>query len=414
MIRKITLGVLIGAAAFLGMALQVGTWMLGFTTPTVANATAGDVAGAFAVPGAHAVGVRRARMPEAPMDLSLWYPAAESEADGPRSTYPYGMSMLGPETSVALATYRGAAIPESTPDLPAEPYPLVILSHGFAIGETSYAWLAEHLASHGMVVLAPTHPESLDPGVLWRSTVTRPDDIRSVLEYVDGEIESGRTFDGLVDTESVAVIGHSYGGYTALAAAGARIDGAAFASACETTYRTEGRLTFLCDALLPRWSDMAALAGVEPETALWPAWGDPRVDAVVSMAGDSAMFGERGLSEITVPVMAIGGTADVDSPFEWGTELTYEHVSSERKVEVGLEGAQHMIFAGGCESTRRILNLVSLGFCSDPGWDRGAARDLVRHYTTAFLLAELTSDADAGAALASGAGQGWTHRATGY
>lgn len=414
MIRTITLGVLIGAAALLGTAFHGGAWMLAFTTQTVATATAGEDAGAFAVPGPQAVGVRTARMPHAPMNVSLWYPAAAGEADGPRSTYSYGMSMLGADTSVALATSRGSAIPASAPDRSARPYPLVILSHGFAISDTSYAWLAEHLASYGMVVVAPSHREPLDAGSLWRSTVSRPDDIRSVLSYIDGEIEPGGTLDGLVDTDTVAIIGHSYGGYTALAAAGARIDGVAFASACEAAYRTGGRLAFLCDALLPRWPDMAALAGVEPEDGLWPAWGDPRVDAVVSMAGDAAMFGERGLSEITIPVLAIGGTADVDSPFEWGTRLTHEHVSSERKVEVGLEGAQHMIFAGECESTRRILNLVSLGFCSDPGWDRGAARDLVRHYTTAFLLAELTSDPDAAGELASGAGQGWTHRATGY
>ena len=56
----------------------------------------------------------------------------------------------------------------------------------------------------------------------------------------------------------------------------------------------------------------------------------------LSMAGDAAMFGEHGLAELSVPVMAIGGTADTDSPFEWGTRLTYDNVSSARKVEIAL------------------------------------------------------------------------------
>lgn len=122
---------------------------------------------------------------------------------------------------------------------------------------------------------------------------------------------------------------------------------------------------------------------------------------MVSMAGDAAMFGEQGLAEITVPVVAIGGTADTDSPFEWGTRLTYDFVSSNRKIELALKDAAHLIFAGDCTSVRRILSLVSLGFCSDPAaWDRTEAHDLVEHYVTAFLLAELYDDQAAAAALA--------------
>lgn len=118
------------------------------------------------------------------------------------------------------------------------------------------------------------------------------------------------------------------------------------------------------------------------------------------MAGDAAMFGEPGLAEVTVPVMAIGGTADTDSPFEWGTQLTYDHVASDRKIEVALDDAGHLVFAGDCTTVRRILRLVSLGFCSDPAWDRTEAHDLVKHYVTAFLLSELDDDQAATAALA--------------
>ena len=42
------------------------------------------------------------------------------------------------------------------------------------------------------------------------------------------QVEPGGTLDGLIDAEVTAVIGHSYGGYTALAAAGAQIDTASF------------------------------------------------------------------------------------------------------------------------------------------------------------------------------------------
>jgi hypothetical protein len=115
-------------------------------------------------------------------------------------------------------------------------------------------------------------------------------------------------------------------------------------------------------------------------------------------------------------VMAIGGTADTDSPFEWGTELTYDHVSSDRKIEVALEDAAHLIFAGDCTSVRRILSLVSLGFCSDPAWDRTEAHDLAKHYVTAFLRAELGDDEAAKAALSPSLGEltNVGYRAEGY
>lgn len=73
---------------------------------------------------------------------------------------------------------------------------------------------------------------------------------------------------------------------------------------------------------------------------------DPRVDAVVSMARDAAAFGRDGLAEITVPVMAMGGTADGDSPLRWGTQLSYEYPSSPRKVQITSDGAEHLLPPG--------------------------------------------------------------------
>jgi predicted dienelactone hydrolase len=178
------------------------------------------------------------------------------------------------------------------------------------------------------------------------------------------------------------------------------MDTAGFGTACDTAHATDDPLVFLCDALGPRLADIADRAGLSSVPAgLWPAWSAPGVDAVVAMAGDAAMFGAQGLAELNVPVMAIGGTADTDSPFEWGTRLTYDNVSSSRKVEIALEDAAHLVFAGECDRVRRIVNLVSMGFCSDPAWDRDDAHDLVEHYVTAFLLAELGGDEAATAAL---------------
>lgn len=401
MFRNIAFGTIVVAVLIVGLVAQAGSYLLAFTSPAAEPQSADTEPAPFAEAGAHPVGVRSLGPADAPIPLTVWYPAPEPPLRDSSLAYAYAINMLGAGSATAIATYGGDAEPGAAFDLEDDRFSLVVLSHGFAITASSYGWLAEHLASHGMVVVAPHHHESLDPGVLWQSTYDRPQEVQTVLSFVKEEVGPGGEFEGLIDNETVAVVGHSYGGYTALAAVGARIDTGGFDTACDSAYATDDPLVFLCDALGPRLGDLAELARLDDvPVGLWPKWGDGRVDAVVSMAGDAAMFGERGLAEITVPVLAIGGTADTDSPFQWGTQFTYDHVSSDRKIEVGLEGAAHLIFAGGCTNVRRILSLVSLGFCSDPAWDRTEAHDLVKHYVTAFLLSELDGDQAATSALA--------------
>jgi predicted dienelactone hydrolase len=372
----------------------------------------------YAGPGPHRVGIRNLVInDDMPLEITVWYPASKLSARQSAITYPYQVKMFTSRRAIALATFQGQAIRTAAFDLSAAPYPLVLLSPGFAIGVTTYAWLAEHLASHGLVVIAPEHDEQLDPSTLWRSTINRPRAIAAVLSYIDKQTGSGGKLQGLTNLDNVGVVGHSYGGYTALAAAGARLDTAGLERTCETARRSDDPVVFLCDALEPHLRDMAASAGLVaiPEN-LWPDWSDPRVDAAVSMAGDAIVFGRAGLAEITVPVMAMGGTADSDSPFRWGTQLTYQHVSSPRRVEIALDDGDHFVFTGPCDAVRRVLTVVSNGFCSVPGWVRSHAHELISHFATAFLLAELRRDPVAAAALAPTRERfaGVTYSATGY
>ena len=68
-----------------------------------------------------------------------------------------------PFGTVSIASSGGQAIKNAPYNLSDGPYPLIILSPGFSIGNLAYAWLAEHLASYGFVVIAPEHIEHLDP-----------------------------------------------------------------------------------------------------------------------------------------------------------------------------------------------------------------------------------------------------------
>lgn len=371
----------------------------------------------YATRGQHAVGTQDMVIDgDARLDVTVWYPALNEDGDEEAIVYPY---MTNPDSSMGMEpTVAGQAISEAPYDFDGGPYPLVILSHGFSLGRTGYAWLAEHLASHGFVVVAPQHYELVDETLsdFWRASITRPQEIGIVLDYVEAQAADGE-FAGLIDGEQIAVIGHSYGGYTALAMAGARIDINGMETLCAEAEQSGDPNAWLCGMVLPYVDDMSELAGFDamPE-GLWPSWGDDRVDAIVSMAGDAYFFNEAGLAEITIPVMALGGTADTGTPYEWGAQPTYEYTSSGTKALVTFEDAEHMIFGATCEALPFFTEIGFDAYCSDPVWDMERAHDLAQHFVTAFLLTELRQDSDSVTALAPDnvSFAGITYAAQGY
>lgn len=356
----------------------------------------------FSAAGPFEVGTRTQKIPsETPLGITVWYPGLVNTSDNLIS-YSFEIKFQKPLGRIAIATYEGHAMSDAPVDLSLAPYPLVVLSPGFSISPAAYGWLAEHLASYGFVVISPDHAETLDPdNDLWKAVIERPKDILTVFDFVDQQVDDGGLLEGMIDSNLVAVAGHSYGGYTSLAAAGARIDPTQIVNDCEQVSSPSEPGAWLCNQLLPHMDDMAKMAGLEPEKeGLFLPVADRRVDAVISMAGNALFFSQESLSQISIPVLAIGGTSDEDSPFKWSTHPTYEYTSSTSKIKIALKGAEHMIFTGPCEKTPFYLQVFSGEFCSDSTWNRSDAHTLIKHFTTAFLLAEIKNDPSAISALA--------------
>jgi len=143
---------------------------------------------------------------------------------------------------------------------------------------------------------------------------------------------------------------------------------------------------------------------------------DPRIDAVVSLAGAAFLFGPTGMKSLNVPLLTIGGSGDTVLPAEWNIYVTHENASSADKALVVLAGSDHYIFEDGCDNTPWMSALGLFFLCSDPVWDVNRAHDLTNHFTTAFLLATLKGDTEAAAALAPDAVSfpGITYEATGF
>ncbi len=358
---------------------------------------------AYAVHGPFWVGHRRFETASngvgETLTVKAWYPAANPSCASEEITYQVAMKSIDWQ-AYAPQVIRGHAILDAPFADVEGPRPLVVFSHGYSLGPEWYATLLEHYASHGFVVLAPEHVES-DWFQAWAASFDRPRDIEGTLDLAEELTAAGGALAGKIDVGSVAVAGHSYGGYTALAMAGAQIDFDGFNAGCAALAPDDPK-AFLCAPFLGREQDMAARAGLSsvPE-GLWPSLGDTRVKAVLPMAGDAYLLGS-GLASVTVPVMAMGGTADSGTPWEWGALLAYRNVASAEKALVGFENAGHMIPAQPCSEMpfSEMFSPLEYEFiCLEPVWDKLRALDLINHFSTAFLLDVLAGDAAAHEAL---------------
>ncbi|MEM0979848.1 MAG: alpha/beta fold hydrolase, partial [Cyanobacteria bacterium P01_H01_bin.58] len=201
---------------------------------------------------------------------------------------------------------QGQALPESIP--------VIIISHGLGDEGASYAYLANYLASQGFAVATLDHPGSnsaqigdllsgLSPNLIdAQEFLQRPQDISSLLDTIDQLALQDPTFRNRLDIQTVGVVGQSFGGYTALALAGATLTGESLTTSCGP------QLIYLNPSLLLQCQ---AADVVAEELSL----RDERVKAiaVVNPVG-SSLFGPAGYGAIDIPVMMMAATADTVAP----------------------------------------------------------------------------------------------------
>ncbi|MEG3896904.1 MULTISPECIES: alpha/beta hydrolase [unclassified Microcoleus] len=202
-------------------------------------------------------------------------------------------------------------LPQGSP----KPAPVVVISHGLGSDRTSFQYLAKHLASYGFAVAVPEHPGSnaqqIQNLVTGRAKevaepaefVNRPLDIKDLLDYLTKLSTTDPTYQGQLDLQRVGVIGQSFGGYTALALAGAGINFAQLDQDCRLDENDTWNLSLLLQC---------GARGLERNQY---NFGDPRVKAAIAVNPIvSSILGETNLSKIKIPVMVIGGSADTVAP----------------------------------------------------------------------------------------------------
>jgi predicted dienelactone hydrolase len=192
---------------------------------------------------------------------------------------------------------------------------VIVISHGLGSDRTSFAYLAEHLASYGFAVAVPEHPGSntqqLQALLSGRSAqvtapgefIDRPLDVRYLLDELTRLSQINPAFKGRLNLQEVGVIGQSFGGYTALALAGAPINFEQLEKSCPAFQETFNvSLLLQCLALELPQSRQYNLA-------------DPRIKAAIAINPvNSIVFGQQSLSQIKIPVMIISSSADTAAP----------------------------------------------------------------------------------------------------
>ncbi|MBD2579219.1 alpha/beta hydrolase [Oscillatoria sp. FACHB-1406] len=218
--------------------------------------------------------------------------------------------------------------------------PLIVISHGLGSNRDSYRYLALHLASHGFAVAVPEHPgsnaaqlQALANGLVKditppRELLDRPLDVKFLLD------ELQRQYPQQIDWQRVGVVGQSFGGYTALALAGAQLNTEELQSNCDPN-SLDFNISFLlqCQALrLP-----------EPNYNL----SDSRIKAAIAINPlSSQIFGPQQLASLKTPIMLISGSADAVTPALEEQIRPFTTLTTPDKYLVLLENGTHFSTIG--------------------------------------------------------------------
>lgn len=202
-------------------------------------------------------------------------------------------------------------------DLPVDLYwsdrpqaPMVVISPGFQSSKAVLVYLAKHLASYGFSVATIEHPSvipntpdrAINPEKLLppQELIDRPKDIQFLLDRLGKDSE----WQGKFNPQKTIVIGHSLGGYDALALAGGELDLDGLRKFCQKNNN-------LIDRSPSDWLQCAGTGLSGSKLSL----KDDRVVGVIALnpvAGQ--IFGKTGLTQIKLPTLMLMSTDDSLTP----------------------------------------------------------------------------------------------------
>jgi predicted dienelactone hydrolase len=260
---------------------------------------------------------------------------------------------------------------------------VAVISHGAFGSPREMNWLGYALASQGWVVVGVAHygeswvygPENIDPSVAMRFW-QRPQDVSFAIDSLSTE----GLFNTSLKTDKVIMLGHSSGGFTSLALAGATLEAGKSEAYCASEKAKDDKG---CDygqqsKRKPMSEEMLKKIGLLQEQML-----DERVAAVIAL--DPALghaVSEQSLESIKVPTLVVGSIENDFLPYTAHSKYYADHIQGAKLVGIE-QGAGHFVYIDKCDSDREVKG-VSL--CMDrEGVDRKAMQKQILEHIFGFI-----------------------------
>ncbi len=229
---------------------------------------------------------------------------------------------------------------------------VAVISHGAFGSPHSMNWLGYALASQGFVVAGVAHygeswvygQDTIDPSVVARFW-QRPQEVSFVID----QLANTDVFNVKLQTDHVLMLGHSSGGFTTLALAGAKLQAGKSESYCalESSKNDKG-----CNYASKRKMPPMSAEMIEKIGQLQAGMKDPRIAAVIAL--DPALghaTNTASLKNITIPSLVIGSVENDFLPYAVHAKYYADHIPNADLVGVK-QGAGHFVYIDACDSNR--------------------------------------------------------------
>ncbi|MBW4695971.1 MAG: alpha/beta hydrolase [Lyngbya sp. HA4199-MV5] len=268
------------------------------------------------------------------------------------------------------------------------PAPVIVISHGVAENRQTFAYLAQHLASYGFAVIAIAHRggdathlqrylAGLEAPPAAPEFLDRPRDVSYVLDELQRRLQTDATLQGHLKLEQVGLIGHSLGGYTALALAGATLNFKQIQQDCHPNRSLNLSVILQCRA------------GDLPSKQY--TLRDPRIKAVFAINPlSSTIFSQQGMSQIQLPVAIVGGSEDIFTPAVPEQIRPFTWLQTPNKYLVLIEKGNHFSAPMPSPASEQVFPLPSNLLGSNPA----LAQAYIKALSLAFFQTHLANRAE--------------------
>jgi predicted dienelactone hydrolase len=300
-----------------------------------------------------------------PVVTEIWYPTADTLKPADKHFSPF----------LRQPTVRNGKLPVSK-------LPLILLSHGTGGGRLTLEWLAQALANSGCIVAAVDHYGNTYDHKIPLEFVKpweRPLDISFALTSLLNNQEVGP----LIDQQKIGATGFSFGGYTMIALAGAKLD---FEQA-RSYYKTTGRK----ELEIPEFSGLVKLlddSSLIADSKHVPPLKDKRIKAFFSISpalGFGFIHTEQ-VADIKGALYIVGSQSDSIAPVLTNARHYHQLISKSKYTELpGKVG--HYVMLG--EAIDAVKKEAPIYFTDDPSVNRHAVHLQVDSLAVAFFRKEL-------------------------